>query len=304
MQFLVFILVYPLVWIISILPFKVLYFLSDIFFFITYYVIGYRKKVVHSNLKLVFPEKNDKEITTLTKKSLKHFTDFIFETIKTFTISKKSLEKRYQFSNLKLLQDLEKENRGIILMGVHYANWEWIIHLAQHTSLYPVASYTKIGNDYFEKLIKSSRERFGANFIRSYNIVNTILKFQAENKVGIYGLLSDQSPQLHKTHYWGTFFGQYIPVITGAEFLAKKYNFIVLNIQTTRIKRGYYETAFEIITKEPSQLSEYEITNKYLKSSENHIKKAPEFYLWTHKRFKHLGKYDEWLEMKNKTKQT
>ncbi len=125
-----------------------------------------------------------------------------------------------------------------------------------------------------------------------------ISELEVKGIKGAYGLLSDQSPRLGKTHHWGMFLGQYLPVITGAEFLAKKYNFVVMNVAVTRVKRGYYSAKLEVIAKNPNEYKDYEITDKYLKMTTEHIAKAPEFYLWTHKRFKFLGRYQAWLDSK------
>ncbi len=300
MDFLLFILVYPLVWLISILPLPVLYFFSDILFYPVYYLVGYRKEVIYNNLKLAYPDKSVEELKQLTKKTFKHFLDSIFEIIKTFTISKKELKKRFVFENIDLVKDLEKENKGIVLMGSHYGNWEWLLQLGEQTSLYPISVYSPIKNKYFERIIKKSRGRVGTNLVRKNDTIKTISELESKGIKGAYGLLSDQSPQLHKTHHWGTFLGQFVPVVTGAEFLAKKYDFIVMNVSVTRVKRGYYSAKFNVLTKQPNDYKNYEITDKYLKITTEHINKAPEFYLWTHKRFKFLGKYQDWLEMQNK----
>lgn len=296
MKFLVFAIVYPLVWLISILPFRILYFISDLFFFIIYYIIGYRKKVVYENLKTAFPKKSDLEIKKLTKKSIHHFTDFIFESIKTFTISEKAIKKRFKYNNLQLLKEIENQNRGIVLTGFHYANWEWIIYLAKHISLEPLVAYTRISNPYFEKIVKSSREKFGARFIKNSDFKKELEKAHKTGKNVILGLLSDQSPIFQKAKYWTNFFNKKVPVYVGAEELAKKYNLTVVNFKTNRVKRGYYEIDFEIITKKPNNFKNYQITQKYLKIAEKHIKKQPEFYLWTHKRFKHANRYNEWKD--------
>ncbi|WP_369048668.1 lysophospholipid acyltransferase family protein [Tenacibaculum sp. UWU-22] len=295
MQFLSYIIVYPLIWLISILPFRILYGLSDLFFILLYYVIGYRKKVVYANLKLAFPEKSEEELKKLTKKTLHHFTDFIFESIKTFTISKNAIKKRYKYKNIEVLTALEKENRGVIFTGIHYANWEWVIYLAQLTTLLPVGVYTKVENKYYEKMIKSSRTKFGAVLRRTSDTIKGIITDKKNKINGLYFMLSDQSPQLDKAKYWTTFFGVEVPVIVGPEMLAKKHNFIVVNFTVFRVKRGFYEVELETITTEPKKFNDFEITDIYLKKAEEHIRKQPEFYLWTHKRFKHKDKKPQQL---------
>lgn len=294
MKFLIFVLTYPFIWFFSRLPMPVLYVVSDFLFIIIYYIVGYRKNVIFNNLKLVFPNKSDKELKTLTKKSTKHFTDFIVETVKTFSISEKTITKRYKYRNLEVLKQFENSN-GIILTGCHYANWEWVIYLAKLVNFLPVGVYKKIQNPYFEKIIKSSRSKFGGILRRTSETKKSIIEDKKNGIKALYLLLSDQSPSSHITKHWSNFLGINVPVIVGAEELAKKHNFAVINFNVFRIKRGYYEVEFEILTDTPKNLKNYEITNRYLASIEKHIRKQPEFYLWSHKRFKHKNRYNEWL---------
>ncbi len=300
MNLVIFILTYPIIWVLSILPMRVLYFFSDILFVFVYYIVGYRKYVVYNNLKLSYPEKSDEELHQLTKKTIAHFCDFIYETIKTFNISKKEISKRFVTENIEVINELEKKGKGIIFLGTHYANWEWMANFVYtETNLYPITAYAPITNKYFSKVILSSRLKT-TNLVRKDETVKVIEDLIKKDVKIACGLLSDQSPSLHKTRYWSEFLGQFVPVINGAEFIAKKNNLAVVNLLVTRVKRGYYSLRFELLAENPNNFAENEITDMYLKSSTEHISKAPEFYLWTHKRFKHLGKYDEWMKMKNK----
>ena len=296
MKLLTFAITYPFIWFISRLPMRVLYIFSDFFFLIIYYVIGYRKKVVTNNLKTAFPEKTDTEIKNLSKKFFKHFIDLIFESVKSFTISKKELFKRYKFKNPELINDLIKEGKSVALVGAHQANWEWAFGLPFVLDINCFGAYTKIQNPYFEKKIKASRTKFGFEGTPTSKFNKTISSREAEKNQTLYVLLSDQSPQVHKTRYWTNFFNVKVPVHTGAEILAKKYDLMVINMNTTKIKRGYFETEFELITTTPNEFDNFEITDKFLKITEKNIRKQPECYLWSHKRFKHKGKYDQWLE--------
>ena len=302
MKLLTFIIVYPLIWILSILPMRLLYIISDCFRFILFNFIGYRKKVVISNLKMAFPEKPTDETQIITKKFYKHFVDLIFESIKSFTISRKEIEKRYVFKNVDVINAAVKNGRNIILTGSHQGNWELAFGLPFKTTINCFGAYTKIQNPYFEKVIKASRTKFGFDGVPT-GIFNKTLEERIQNNLqSLYILLSDQSPQLHKTRYWANFLNNYVPVHTGAEVLAKKHDFTIINMNVTKVKRGYYEADFELITNTPNDYKNFEITDKYLKITEAHIKKQPEFYLWSHKRFKHKDKHDQWLE-KRKTSQ-
>ncbi len=290
MNFLVYILVYPVIWLISILPFRVLYAISDVVYLMVYYLIGYRKKVVFNNLKLVFPEKSDKEIIEISKKFYHHFVDIFIEMIKSFTISKEELNKRYVYNNIDLLNELYKDGKSLILVFGHYANWEWIIGLMQFIDYKGYAAFTKINNKYFNRKILNSRQRFGVQLKPTSKIVREIDRNYKKNIQAIYGLLSDQSPQLSKTFYWSEFLGVKVPIHTGAEMLAKKYDLNIAFVNIKKVKRGFYESTFSLITNDASKYPDFELTNCYLEKTENQIRTQPEYYFWTHKRFKHKNK--------------
>ncbi len=290
MNFFVYILVYPLIWLISLLPFRILYAISDGVYLLIYYVFGYRKKVVLNNLKLAFPEKSDEERIKISKKFYHHFVDIFIEMIKSFTISKEELNKRYVYNNVSLLNELYKDGKSLILVFGHYANWEWIIGLTQFIDYKGYAAFTKINNKYFNRKILNSRQRFGVQLKPTSKIIQEIDRNHKKNIQAIYGLLSDQSPQLSKTFYWNEFLGVKVPIHTGAEMLAKKYNLNIAFVNIEKVKRGFYESTFSLITNNASKHSDFELTNFYLEKTENQIRKQPEYYFWTHRRFKHKDK--------------
>ena len=290
MQFLSFALTYPLILLLSILPMRVLYLISDFFFFLVYYVFGYRKEVVLNNLRLSFPEKQEDEIKLISKKFFKHFTDLIVESVKYFSISEKEIKKRYKFLNPELVDKYGNKGKSIIIVGAHQANWEWSTSMPLALKTTVLGAYTKIQNKYYEKTIKKSRKRFGINGYRTSDTVKNIKRNIDNNLQAVYILLSDQSPQVHKTFYWSNFFGVKVPIHTGAEMLAKKFDCTMINYVAKKVKRGYYEVTFELITETPKEFKDYELTEKYLTITEKNIREQPEFYLWSHKRFKHRDK--------------
>lgn len=296
MNFLVFALTYPLIWMLSLLPMRVLYVLSDFFYFLFYYIIGYRKGVVLENLKLAFPEKEEQELKRIRKKFFRHFTDLFVESIKAFTISEKTISKRYRYKNPELINELCKKERCIAFMGAHQANWEWSISTPLVVDINCFGAYTKIGNPYFDRVIKSSRMKFGFDGYETSKTIEAMKQNFEKGIHGLYLLLSDQSPQVHKTHYWSEFMGVKVPIHTGAEMLAKKFDMAVVNYSVKKVKRGYFEVTFETITENPNEFDDYAITDKYLAITERNIREQPEYYLWSHKRFKHRNKVpQEWV---------
>jgi len=290
MNFIVFAIAYPFISVMSRLPMRILYIKSDFLYLLMYYVIGYRKKVVLENLKLSFPEKSDKELKKISKKFFKHLTDLIMESIKSFTISKKQISKRYTYKNAEMVNKYVQQGKNIALVGAHQANWEWSISLPLVLNIDLYGAYTKLNNKYFEKWVRNSREKFGVIGYKTSDTVRGMQKNFNNKKQGAYILLSDQSPQPHKTYYWRDFFGIKVPIHTGAEMLSKKFDLVVINYVTRKVKRGYYETDFQLITDSPKEFKDYQITDKYTELTEKNIRLQPEFYLWSHKRFKHRDK--------------
>lgn len=287
-HFLVYILIYPLIVLISILPFRILYFVSDLIFLVLYYVIGYRKKVVMNNLKIAFPEKSKAELTVIMKKFYSHFLDIFMEMLKTFSISDEEILKRFKLTNQGELDAFMGRHKNILLMSSHYANFEWLFSLNLRVDHHGFAAYKKVNNKYFNNYIVRSRSRFNTTLVPTKELIAKLDENDRNKLSSVYGMLVDQSPKLFKTYHWSTFFGVEVPVITGTEMLAKKYDYPVMYIETTKIKRGFYETKMEILTETPRDVPDFGITDLFMKKLEAKITEEPEYYFWTHKRFKHM----------------
>ena len=290
MQLLAYILLYPLLWLVSILPFKLLYAFSDALYVFIYHIIGYRKKVVTANLKLALPDKTEKEIAGIQKKFYHHLCDMILEAIKSITISEAEIKKRYVFTNVEEIHKLEKQNKSIILFMGHYASWEWIFILQKQINHKGYAVYKQLSNKYFDALIKRIRAKYNSHLITTKETFPVLIKAKKENQLTINGFVFDQSPKAHKSIHWQEFMGIEVPVHAGAEILAKRLNMATLFLKVKRIKRGYYSATFMDIITDAKSVNNYEITDAALKRVEEQIYEAPEYYLWTHKRWKHRGK--------------
>ena len=287
MQLLAYILIYPILWFISILPFRLLYAVSDFLFILMYHVFRYRKQTVKDNLRLVFPEKSDLEIKIITKKFFHHFCDMILESIKSMNISLESMKARYTFKNLDIIKNFEKQNKSIVLMCAHYGSWEWIFILQTYTTHRGYGIYKRLKNKYFDRLVKSIRARYNSYLITTKETFSVLEDAKKKGILSMNGFASDQSPKKHKAHHWNEFMGIKVPVHTGAEMLAKKLDMPVVFFAVERIKRGYYQATFQTLAENPTDFKDYEITDKFLKLVEAQIHEAPEYYLWTHKRWKH-----------------
>lgn len=290
MQFLAFIIAYPLLWLISMLPFRIFYWISDLIFFVVYYLIGYRKKTVKHNLKIALPHLTDKERLILEKKFYHHFCDSFMEMVKTMTISVEEMQERFQITNLELLKEYEKKNRSIMVLASHYASWEWLIAINLKSSYQGVGVYKKIANRYFDKVIKGIRSKFKTELVSTDKTIPLMANNQRKGILSLYGLISDQSPKTKQIAHWESFMGIETPVHIGPELLSKKYNLNVVFAKVKKVKRGYYEATLIPITDDAKSLPNYEIIHRYIKEVEKQIYEAPEYYFWTHKRWKHHKK--------------
>lgn len=293
MQFLAYIVIYPFLWLISILPFRLLYLFSDLIYLTVYYVIGYRRKTVKENLMLVFPEKSEQEIKHISKKFYHHMCDMFLEMIKSLTISRKDLNKRFIIKNPKDLAHLESLNKSIVTMYGHYASYEWSIVVEDYISVKGIAVYKKIKNRYFDNLVKKIRSRYNTELMDSKKAVLKITALEEQGVKSIIAFLSDQSPKNYNKYHWTKFMNIEVPCFTGAEKLAKNLDLSVAYLKIEKVKRGFYEAEFITLAENANDYPDYELTDKFTRELEQQIYKAPEFYLWTHKRWKHRGKKPE-----------
>lgn len=290
MQLLFFIVLYPIFWFISILPFRLLYILSDGIYLLIYYVLGYRKKTVRNNLALALPHLSDKERLVIEKKSFQHLCDMFLEMIKTMSISKKEIEKRFILTNMNLYYEEEKKGKSIALMCAHYASYEWVISMNHYISFNGYAIYKRIKNKHFDKLVKDIRSKFKAYLITTKETKHVIEDNVKKGVLGIYGFASDQTPRPTENMYWYQFMGIETPIHIGAELLAKRYDMNVVFLKVKKVKRGYYEGTFEVLTNDVQSIPDFKLSEQFMDKVEQQILEAPEFYLWTHKRWKHKRK--------------
>lgn len=287
MQLIVFLISYPIIWLISILPFRLLYIFSDFIYFLVYFILGYRKKIVRNNIAISLPHLSNKERLDIEKKFYKHLCDMFLEMIKTMSISREEMEKRFVFKNLDLYLELEKKGKSIALLCAHYASYEWAVSMNYHITFEGYGIYKKLSNKYFDKLVIDIRSKYRATLITTRETISVIESNKRSNKLAVYGLASDQSPQKSKANHWTNFMGIDVPVHTGAEMIAKRFDMNVIFLKNKKVKRGYYEATFELMAENPCEEPNFSISDDFLKRVEKQILEAPEFYLWTHNRWKH-----------------
>jgi KDO2-lipid IV(A) lauroyltransferase len=287
MQAIVYYISLPFIYFISILPFWLLYRVSDFLYFIIYIVLAYRKKVVLQNLKNSFPEKSNKEINEICKKFYAFFCDWIVEMIKSITISKEQAIKRCYFTDSKLLDKFSSEKKKVIFVLGHLGNFELAgADIAFNTDFQLHVIYKPLSNKYFNKLINKKRVRFGTKIMPMNATFKTMLSLKKSDEVSATVFIADQTPPL-KNSYWTTFLNQETPIFSGTEVIASKLNYPLIYISIKRIKRGFYEMTPELLCENPADTKKGEISDMHTKRLEEDIKIQPEIWLWSHRRWKH-----------------
>lgn len=286
MKRLAFILTYPILLIVSRLPFWALYLLSDTLFVLVYRILGYRKKVVRKNLALSGLVTTTTERLGIEKKFYRYLCDLFLEAIKVNGMSKKEIMRRFVIKNPEVLAAFAKENKSVFMLIGHYGNFEWMLSLGYHVPHTPYAIYAPLENRYFDSYFKKVRSKHGSYLISRKRFAKEFTEMQRTNTLSVIGFAGDQSPQRKRKNYYRTFFGNEVPVFTGAERLGKEFDVPIVMGKIRRIKRGHYETTLSVLAEHPTTVPDYQITDTYFEELENQIKEDPALYFWTHNRFK------------------
>ncbi len=281
-------LTYAVLWLFSLLPMWVHYLISDGIYVIVYHLVGYRKKLVRKNLSDSFPEKSEAEIIRIEKDFYRWFCDYFVETIKLLTISRQELRRRMVFKGAELVNKLTENGQSCAVYLGHYCNWEWITSLplwvtpkAQCGQIYHV-----LENSEFDKLFLKLRQRMGAVCIPMAETLRKLAEYRQQQQPVVIGYISDQVPFWNNIHHWCPFLNHDTPVLTGTERLARSAGHAVFYIDVERPKRGYYVAEFKLIARDPKQTEDYQLTDAYFTLLEASIRRAPQFWLWTHNRWK------------------
>ena len=280
-KFFYYLLILPL----SLLPYPLLYLLSDIIFLIMYCVIGYRKKVVFTNLRNSFPNKSKQELKKIMSDFYRHLCDIIMESVKGFTISEKQLRKRLIIKNPEFSNYFADKRQSIIFVGGHYNNWEICAQaFAMYSNHKCIGIYKPLSNAFINDKIYTSRSKYGMHLI---SMKQTKKSFEDgdEPKAIVFG--SDQNPANPKRAHWVQFLNQDTGVLFGVERYAKEYDWPVVFVSIRKAKRGYYEVEYSLVTDNPNEEPHGKITEDFTKRLEQDIINQPQYWLWSHKRWKH-----------------
>lgn len=277
---------FALWFIISLLPLWVFYRLSDGLYYLVYHVVRYRRRVVYANLRSSFPEKSEAEIERIAKDFYSFFCDYIVETLKFFSMGEKNIRKRMKFEGLNQVKEDFANGRSVSVYLGHYCNWEWISSLGLHLDEQCGQIYHPLENATLDRLFLYMRGRFKAQSIKMDDTFLTILKWKKEGRKNIVGYIADQVPGYNNIHYWANFLHHDTPVFTGAERISKIMDTAVYYIDVERPRRGYYVARFIKIADTLNEHPVFFATEQYFRLLEKNIQRAPQYWLWSHKRWK------------------
>jgi len=283
-----FYLFYTLNWIVTLLPLRILFFFSDLLYIFLYYSPSYRRNIVAENLRNSFPEKSDAELNRIAKRFYRHFADLFIETLKLTHLTNNELKKRVVVTNPELVENLFNSGHDVIAVYSHYNNWEWVgVAFPLYTRYKTVGVYKPVQNRYFNRFINRLRSRNEAGLAPMDKIARRIVENKSKNIRSFYGFMSDQTPAKVLIRYYTDFLNQQTPVFLGIERIAAKYDMSVVFINVQKIKRGFYTLTVELLYETTRGLPEYEVTKKHVKRLEELIRERPEYWIWTHRRWKY-----------------
>ena len=278
------------IYVLSLLPFWVLYALSSTIFVPLYYIFRYRRKVVRSNLVTSFPDMSEKDIKRVERRFYHWLCDFAVEAVKLLSMSDKKLLRHVEYRNVEEVEKFFDEGRNCSAISGHYCNWEWFSGLPLVLKRHPQAAigliYHPLYNKAFDQLFIDIRSAHGSLCIPKKDILRSLVTYRQEERRSLLAYVSDQSPKWENMHLWLDFLNHDTPVFTGGERIMRKMNDAVFFVDIKRPRRGHYVFTFKLITAEAAKEEEFAITRRFFQMLEENIRQEPAYYLWTHKRWK------------------
>ena len=281
-------LTYAGMWLLALLPFPLLYGVSDLLCWLMHYVIRYRRRVVRTNLRNSFPDKSVAELRQIENDFYHYICDYMLEEVKLLRIAFDELTRRMQYENKECYLQMVERHGGIVLLIPHYANFEWIIGMGaiMNPGDIPVQVYKPLHNPFLDQMFRRIRARFGGYNVPKHNTARELIRLRRDGKRMAIGLITDQSPNRSEAHYWTPFLHQDTVFMDGAERIAKLMDFPVFYCELKRLRRGYCRVSFDLLTETPRQTADGEITELFARRLEQTIRRDPPYWFWSHKRWK------------------
>lgn len=296
--------IYGIFYLVSKLPYRALYVISDIANLVLYHIVRYRRDIVRRNITSAFPEKSLEECISIERGFYKWFCDYFVETVKLMSVSRQELLSRIEFRGIDKIE--ECFDRGQTCAGIlgHYGNWELLSATGLVIKKHPEAAigliYHPLRSQLFDRLFINMRQSMGGVCVPKKDILRYLVSFRSQNLMNLFGYIADQAPRYRNIHLWLPFLNHDTPVFTGAERIMRKMNNAVFYIDVERPERGKYIYTFKLMTDKPGEMPEFEITKKFFVMLEQTIRREPRFYLWSHNRWKRTREeFDKEFKIEN-----
>lgn len=296
--------IYGIFYLVSKLPYRALYVISDIANLVLYHIVRYRRDIVRRNITSAFPEKSLEECISIERGFYKWFCDYFVETVKLMSVSRQELLSRIEFRGIDKIE--ECFDRGQTCAGIlgHYGNWELLSATGLVINKHPEAVigliYHPLRSQLFDRLFINMRQSMGGVCVPKKDILRYLVSFRSQNLMNLFGYIADQAPRYRNIHLWLPFLNHDTPVFTGAERIMRKMNNAVFYIDVERPERGKYIYTFKLMTDKPGEMPEFEITKKFFVMLEQTIRREPRFYLWSHNRWKRTRQeFDKEFKIEN-----
>lgn len=296
--------IYGIFYLVSKLPYRALYVISDIANLVLYHIVRYRRDIVRRNITSAFPEKSLEECISIERGFYKWFCDYFVETVKLMSVSRQELLSRIEFRGIDKIE--ECFDRGQTCAGIlgHYGNWELLsatgLVIKKHPEAVIGLIYHPLRSQLFDRLFINMRQSMGGECVPKKDILRYLVSFRSQNLMNLFGYIADQAPRYRNIHLWLPFLNHDTPVFTGAERIMRKMNNAVFYIDVERPERGKYIYTFKLMTDKPGEMPEFEITKKFFVMLEHTIRRDPRFYLWSHNRWKRTREeFDKEFKIEN-----
>lgn len=296
--------IYGIFYLVSKLPYRALYVISDIANLVLYHIVRYRRDIVRRNITSAFPEKSLEECISIERGFYKWFCDYFVETVKLMSVSRQELLSRIEFRGIDKIE--ECFDRGQTCAGIlgHYGNWELLsatgLVIKKHPEAVIGLIYHPLRSQLFDRLFINMRQSMGGVCVPKKDILRYHVSFRSQNLMNLFGYIADQAPRYRNIHLWLPFLNHDTPVFTGAERIMRKMNNAVFYIDVERPERGKYIYTFKLMTDKPGEMPEFEITKKFFVMLEQTIRREPRFYLWSHNRWKRTREeFDKEFKIEN-----
>lgn len=296
--------IYGIFYLVSKLPYRALYVISDIANLVLYHIVRYRRDIVRRNITSAFPEKSLEECISIERGFYKWFCDYFVETVKLMSVSRQELLSHIEFRGIDKIE--ECFDRGQTCAGIlgHYGNWELLsatgLVIKKHPEAVIGLIYHPLRSQLFDRLFINMRQSMGGVCVPKKDILRYLVSFRSQNLMNLFGYIADQAPRYRNIHLWLPFLNHDTPVFTGAERIMRKMNNAVFYIDVERPERGKYIYTFKLMTDKPGEMPEFEITKKFFVMLEQTIRREPRFYLWSHNRWKRTREeFDKEFKIEN-----